>query len=240
MIDDPLFYLAAVPAVLIAGVSKGGFGAGLGVVAVPMMALVLPPVQVAAIMLPILCLMDLVGVWAYWKKWEGRVLLRLALAAVVGIVFGALTFHLLAPWTIRLLRWRRNGGPQRRPGPASGWLWGAVSGFTSFTAHAGGPPVNVYLLPLGLPKTQYQATTVAFFLLVNYVKLVPYTALGLFTGQNLATSAVLFPVAVAGILAGIWLHNRVPTGLFYAACYVFLALTGVKLIYDGLAGAGLL
>src|SRR3546814_5425025 len=85
MIVDPLFYLAAVPAVLIAGISKGGFGAGLGLLAVPMMALVLPPVQVAAIMLPILCLMDLVGIWAYWKKWEGSVLLRLALAAAVGV-----------------------------------------------------------------------------------------------------------------------------------------------------------
>lgn len=255
MITDPLFYLAAVPAVLISGVSKGGFGAGLGLLAVPMMALVLPPVQVAAIMLPILCVMDVVGIWAYWKKWESRELLRLSLAATVGIVAGALTFHLLESWSIRLLigvialgftanywlrRLARNGTPQRRPTPSSGWLWGAVSGFTSFTAHAGGPPVNVYLLPLGLPKTQYQATTVAFFLLVNYVKLVPYTALGLFTGENLATAAVLLPVAVAGILAGIWLHDRVPTGLFYTACYLFLALTGVKLVYDGLAGAGLL
>ncbi|WP_227010552.1 sulfite exporter TauE/SafE family protein [Pelagibius marinus] len=205
-------------------------------------------------MLPILCLMDLVGVWAYWKKWEPRVLTRLALAAVVGIAVGTLTFHVMAPWMIRLLigvialgftanyllkRLRRRQTTGFAPGRASGWFWGAVSGFTSFTAHAGGPPVNVYLLPLGLPKTQYQATTVGFFLLVNYVKLLPYTALGLFTTQNLATSAALFPVAVLGILAGIWLHNRVPSGLFYAACYVFLAMTGVKLIYDGLAGAGL-
>lgn len=255
MIADPWFYCAAVPAVLIAGVSKGGFGAGLGVVAVPMMALVLPPVQVAAIMLPILCLMDLVDVWAYWRKWDGPVLRRLALAAVIGIAVGTLTFHLMAPWSIRLLvglialgfaanYWKnrlhgKRSAPQA-PGPASGWFWGAVSGFTSFTAHAGGPPVNVYLLPLGLEKTRYQATTVGFFLLVNYVKLVPYAGLGLFTGENLATSAALFPVAVAGILAGIWLHNRVPTGLFYTACYVFLALTGAKLVWDGLAGAGLL
>ena len=218
-------------------------------------ALVLPPVQVAAIMLPILCLMDLVGVWAYWRKWEPKVLTRLALAAVIGIAVGTVTFHVMEAWMIRLLigvialgftgnylqkRLRRRQTTGFRPGWASGWLWGAVSGFTSFTAHAGGPPVNVYLLPLGLPKTQYQATTVGFFLLVNYVKLVPYTALGLFSSENLATSAVLFPVAVAGILAGIWLHDRVPTGLFYTACYIFLALTGVKLIYDGLLGANLL
>src|SRR3546814_16814140 len=98
----------------------------------------------------------------------------------------------MAPWTIRLLigvialgftanywvrRIARNGTPERRPGPASGWLWGAVSGFTSFTAHAGGPPVIVYLLPLALPKTQYQPTTVEFFLQVNYVTLVPSTGL---------------------------------------------------------------
>jgi uncharacterized membrane protein YfcA len=198
--------------------------------------------------------MDLVGVWAYWMKWESRVLTRLALAAVVGIAVGTLTFHVMEAWMIRLMiglialgftanylqkRLRRRQTSGFAPGRAGGWFWGAVSGFTSFTAHAGGPPVNVYLLPLGLPKTQYQATTVGFFLLVNYVKLVPYTALGLFTAQNLATSAVLFPVAVAGILAGIWLHNRVPSGLFYSACYVFLALTGMKLVRDGLEGAGL-
>jgi uncharacterized membrane protein YfcA len=255
MISDPWFYLAAVPAVMIAGISKGGFGAGLGVIAVPVMALVLPPVQVAAIMLPILCLMDLVGIWAYWKKWEPQVLLRLSLAAVAGILLGAVTFHVMEAWMIRLLiglialgftanhvvrLLRRKQTTGFAPSRARGWFWGAVSGFTSFTAHAGGPPVNVYLLPLGLPKTQYQATTVAFFLIVNYVKLVPYTALGLFTTENLATSAVLFPVAVAGIVAGIWLHNRVPSGIFYAACYVFLALTGAKLIYDGLSGAGAL
>ncbi|MEQ8356311.1 MAG: sulfite exporter TauE/SafE family protein [Kiloniellaceae bacterium] len=253
MIPDPWFYLAAVPAVLISGISKGGFGAGLGIVAVPIMALVLPPVQVAAIMLPILCVMDLVGVWAYWKKWEPKILLHLSLAAVIGIAVGTLTFQVTEAWMIRLLigvialgftanylvkRLRRRQTTGFAPGRASGWLWGAVSGFTSFTAHAGGPPANVYLLPLGLPKTQYQATTVGLFLLVNYVKLVPYGALGLFTLENLATSAVLLPVAVAGILAGIWLHDRVPTGIFYTACYAFLALTGVKLIYDGLAGAG--
>lgn len=175
-------------------------------------------------------------------------LLRLALAAGLGIAVGTLSFQLLAPWSIRLLiglialgfstsYWARRlagtGAPQRKPGPGAGWFWGAVSGFTSFTAHAGGPPANVYLLPLGLSKTQYQATTVAFFLLVNYVKLAPYTALGLFTAETLASAASLFSVALAGILAGVWLHNRMPTGLFYTACYLFLAAMGVKLVYDG-------
>src|SRR3546814_19943189 len=101
MIADPLFYLAAVPAVLIAGISKGGFGAGLGLLAVPMMALVLPPVQVAAIMLPILLVMAHIGIWASWRKWESRLVLPLALAAPIGITLGAPGFLLMAPWTLR-------------------------------------------------------------------------------------------------------------------------------------------
>jgi uncharacterized membrane protein YfcA len=72
IITDPFFYLVAIPAVLIAGVSKSGFGGGLGVMAVPLMALALSPQAAAAIMLPILCLMDVANVWAYRKNWDRR------------------------------------------------------------------------------------------------------------------------------------------------------------------------
>lgn len=249
MIADPLFYLAAVPAVLIAGVSKGGFGGGLGVMAVPLMALFVSPVVAAAIMLPILCVMDLIGIWAYWKRWDRTNLVILGSGAMFGIALGTLSFHYLEPWSIRLLigaiavgftlsYWFKPSASSapRAPSWRRGGFWGAVAGFTSFTAHAGGPPVGVYLLPQGLEKTRYQATTVVFYLLINYVKLVPYAWLGQFSATNLATSAVLIPAAVAGLLAGVWLHARVSPELFYRVCYIFVFVAGLKLLYDGLRG----
>ncbi len=253
VISNPWFYAAAIPAVLIAGISKGGFGAGLGVLGVPLMALVVSPVQAAAVMLPILCTMDIVGIWAYWRKWDARTLILLGCAATVGIGIGALTFHAMQPWMIRLMvgvialgfagdfwikRWRGRVQATGRPHWTSGAFWGAVSGFTSFTAHAGGPPVNVYLLRAGLAKTTYQATTIAFFTLVNYVKLGPYFALDLFSGENVTTSLILLPLAVVAMRAGVWLHHKVPQELFFKACYAFLIVTGGKLVFDGLRGAG--
>ena len=250
MISEPLFYLAAVPAVMLAGISKGGFGGGLGVMAVPLMALFISPVQAAAIMLPILCVMDLVGIWAYWRRWDRTTLIIVGSAAMVGIAVGTLSFKYLERWAIRLLIGAIAVGfalnfwlsaPARREEARSqswtrGGFWGAVSGFTSFTAHAGGPPLNVYLLPLRLNKTSYQATTVVYYLVINYVKLVPYAWLGQLSRENLTTSAALFPVALIGVTCGLWLHDRIPQALFYRACYVFLFLAGLKLLYDGVSG----
>lgn len=251
MILDPLFYAAAVPAVLVAGISKGGFGGGLGVVAVPLMALVIGPVQAAAIMLPILCVMDVFNIWAYRGQWDHRAMRLLIVAALVGIGIGTATFHLLSADAIRLIigaialgftanwavkRLRRHDPPPAGHSLVKGGVWGAVAGFTSFVAHAGGPPLNVYLLPLKLDKTVYQATTVIFFTVVNTVKLVPYAALGQFDRSTLLTALVLMPLAPLGIRLGVWAHDRVREDWFYLAVYVFLALTGIKLLWDGLAG----
>ncbi|EKV31307.1 putative integral membrane protein [Caenispirillum salinarum AK4] len=251
MITDPWFYAAAVPAVLVAGVSKGGFGGGLGVLAVPLMALTISPVQAAAIMLPILCVMDVVNVWTYRRRWDHRAMRLLIAAAMVGIALGTATFHLLSADAIRLIigavalgftanwawkRLRRHDPPAAGHNVAKGGFWGAVAGFTSFVAHAGGPPLNVYLLPLKLDKTVYQATTVIFFTAVNYVKLVPYAWLGQLNTGNLGTALVLMPLAPLGIWLGVWAHDRVREDLFYRAVYLFLALTGAKLTWDGIAG----
>ncbi len=245
MLIDPVFLLAAVPAVVITGISKGGFGGGLGSMAVPLMALVISPVQAAAIMLPILCCMDLFGLWAYWRKWSVRHLMIIFPAAVLGIVLGTATFRYLDADFIRLLigsiavmfpaycwlkaRNQGFGSPKTWVGRACGTL----AGFTSFVAHAGGPPINMYLLPQKLDRTVYQATTVIFFTGVNYVKLLPYGWLGQLSGENLGTSLILLPLVPVGMGLGIWLHKRVSERLFYRVCYLFLFLTGCKLIYDG-------
>jgi len=248
MIPDVWFYVLAVPAVMIAGVSKGGFGSGVGIIAVPLMALRVPPPQAAAIMLPILVAMDITGFWAYRKTFHAGHLKVLLPAAAVGIGVGWATFGLLGVAEVRLLigviavvfplvHWfdLRPSGPSRAP-RAWGTFWGAVSGFTSFLAHAGGPPVNVYLLPQRLEKRQYVGTTVMFFTAVNALKLVPYGQLGQFRAENLLTSAVLLPLAPLGIWLGLWMQGRVTDVAFYRICYVLLFLTGVKLLWDGVGG----
>src|SRR3546814_646539 len=214
------------------------------------MALVVSPLQAAAIMLPILCLMDLVGLWAYRGSWDRRNLAIMIPGAVAGIVVGALSFHYLDESLIRLLiggitivfaldYWigRR---PQRAaiPHPAKGGAWCAVSGFTSFIAHAGGPPMQVYLLPQRLDRTLYVGTTVVYFFAVNYVKLIPYGMLGQFSTENLTTAVGLLPLAPLGIWFGIALHRVVPDRPFYRICYGALLVTGLKLIWDGAAAQG--
>jgi hypothetical protein len=247
VIADPLFYALAVPAILIAGISKGGFGSGVGLVAVPMMALAIPVPQAAAIMLPILCLMDLVGLWTYWRRWDGRAMAALLPAALAGIAVGALTFSLLDERLLRLgigvvaiafvldhwAGWRPKGAA--RPNAAKAAICGALSGYTSFVAHAGGPPLNMYLLPLGLEKARLVATAVVFFAAVNYAKLPPYWWLGQFGAGNMATALVLSPLAPIGMLTGAWLMRRVSQALFMRVCYACVFATGLKLTWDGIA-----
>ncbi len=251
MTDDPWFYAVAIPAVLLFGIAKGGFGGGPGTAAVPLMALVVSPVQAAAILLPILCLMDLVTLWAYRGRWDLSELKTLLPASLLGIAAGAYLFDVLSADTIRLcvgviavaftvhygisqLRPRRGDLP---PFPRMFALpAGAVSGFTSFIAHAGGPPVNMYMLRRPLDRTQFVATTAVFFALVNYTKLVPYAWLGQFSAENLATSAALAVFAPIGVYLGVWLHNRVSDRAFFIFVYAFLFLVGIRLIATGLAG----
>ncbi|TQF80375.1 sulfite exporter TauE/SafE family protein [Elioraea sp. Yellowstone] len=251
-IADPLFYLLAVPALLLTGISKSGFASGGGNLAVPAMSLVIAPPQAAGIVLPILCAMDLFGVWAYRRAWDRRILAILAPGALVGIALGAVAFGALSDRAVKAMigaiaigfvlhaalhrRLVRGGKTPAGEAPLKGLVCSALSGFTSTLAHAGGPPLAVYLLPRRLPRLRLNATTVVFFTLVNAVKLLPYALLGQLHGGNLATSAVLLPTAPVGVLLGIWLSRRITDRIFYRVVFALLLLTGVKLLHDGLAG----
>lgn len=251
MITDPLFYLAAVPAVLLFGIAKGGFGGGLGVAAVPIMALVISPVQAAGILLPLLCLMDIVGLIIYRRHLNPGLQKALIPGALVGIVIGTLSFGYLSVAAIRLIlgvititftlnHWfglsEWIAGHVRRAGAPAAAASGVVAGFTSFVAHSGGPPLNIYLLTLGLDRTAFVGTTALFFAVVNYTKLVPYAWLGQLDATNLATSLVLAPLAPASMYAGLWLHRRVSERLFFRLAYSMLFVVGLKLLYDGITG----
>jgi uncharacterized membrane protein YfcA len=245
--DPSLYYLTATLAVLLAGFSKASAAGGIGLLAVPLMAIAIAPQQAAAIMLPILCALDLLGLWTYRRALDARLLRRLIPGALVGILVGALVFRTLdVRWVKGLLgveclvfalhriASRRHAGEPPAVADSTGraLLWSGVSGFTSTIAHAGGPPLLQYLLPLGIGKLTLVATTVYFFAVVNYVKLVPYGMLGLLDTANLGASLMLAPVVPVGYWIGHRFTRMIPERAFLRFIDVSLVATGAKLLWD--------
>jgi len=246
LITDPYFYAVTVPAVLLLGVSKSGFGAGFGSLAVPMMALAVSVPQAAAILMPVLLVMDLLGMAAFRKDFDLRLLRFLVPCGLAGIVVGALLFkaldaHVVAGivgvFTLLFLAQRLLFPPRPDSVAAPRWvgaLLTATSGFTSFIAHAGGPPINAYVIPMRLSPVRFTATMAFFFFVINLAKWIPYGWLGLLDFQNMSTSLVLLPIAPVGVWAGVKLARRIQPGLFYRLVYLGMFLTGTKLVWDAL------
>ncbi len=248
LLADPWFYAAALPAVILVGLSKGGFGGAMGFVGVPLMALVMSPLQAAAILLPILLLMDAVSLWTWRGIYDRATLAAMLPGSIVGIGIGWATATMVTVDMVRFIvgliavlfvaRWlyqlaRHGARHASKPSTVSGSFWGLVAGFTSFVAHVGGPPFQIYALPLRLSPRVFTGTSVIFFAVNNVIKLVPYFLLGQFDATNLAASAVLMPVAPLATLAGAWLVKRMRPEVFYPFTYCTVAVIAMKLVYDG-------
>jgi len=253
--DFPVaFYAVAIVAVLITGIAKGAFGQGSGGIAVPLMSMFIAPPEAAGIMLPILCAMDLFSVHAYRGRWSREHLAAMLPGALIGIALGAIAFGTLPVNGVRLLlgiisvtfalnQWFRFSEriaayfatERERPGAAAGAFWGAVSGFTSTLAHAGGPPFAIYMLGQRVDKTLFVGTSAVFFLIVNFVKLVPYYVLGQLNGGNLTTALLFSPLVPIGVWLGVYLHRSIAQRTFFNLSYSLLLATGVKLIWDAVA-----
>ena len=246
MIIDPWFYVAATVAVLIVGIAKGGFGGGIGVIGVPLMATIVSPAQAAAIILPILMVMDALALKAYWRLWDAENLRVLLPASLIGTVLGFLTFRYFSADGLRALVGivalaysvgyfvPRGSAAAGRPGTGIGIFWGAAAGFTSFSIHAGGPPLQAHLLPQRMPRTTFQSTSVMFFFVVNWSKVLPYAWLGQWNADNIATSLILLPLAPVGVAVGRRLHDRVDDQLFFRVVHAALFVIGIKLLCDAL------
>lgn len=247
--DSALLYIVcAVLAVVITGLAKGGF-AGIGALAMPVMALGIDPVRGAAIMLPILMLQDVVSVWAFRRTWDRGILVAMLPGMAVGValawffatqvsetmvlgVLGAIS----ALFGLNRL-WVERGGaiPLSSTSPAwVGTLFGVASGFTSQIAHAGAPPFQMWVLPKRLPRDVMVGTSAIAFAAVNWMKVPAYAALGQFTRDNLLATAALAPVAIGATLAGVLLVRRVDAQRFYTLIYVLMVLLGIKLMADAL------
>lgn len=246
---DLTFFLIAGPAVIFAGVSKGGFGSGAAFAAAGILALVVDPGLALGVMLPLLMLIDVATLRPYWRKWDRQASLLLIAGSVPGVALGAALYRVAEPDVFRVLigvislgfvgwqlavRYNLVHAAAHVLHPAVGALTGLVAGFTSFVSHAGGPPAAVYLLSKRLGKTEFQATTVLVFFIVNIFKFILYAFLGMFSVQTGWANLVLAPFALFGAWLGVKAHRLVPERAFFALTYVLLTVTGVKLIWDGL------
>ena len=248
MLSDPAFYLVSVPAVLLYGIAKGGFGGAVAVLSVPLMALVMSPPQAAAILLPILVAMDAVVVKTYWGVYDRRALSLLLPWAMLGILLGYLTAEVMKDDWMRvviglistvfglqsLLGWTR--ASSREHNRTAAGVFGSLAGFTSFSIHAGGPPFTMYLLPKQLSPLVFAGTAGLFFAVVNAVKLVPYYWLGQFSTENLLYSLILVPLAPLGVKIGHILVQRSDQKLYYGIISIFLIVVGGKLLWEGVTG----
>ena len=239
------FYLIAALIVFLTGISKAGFGAGVEMMAVPVMALFISPVIAAGIMLPILLSIDAANLWRYRADWQRPMVFVLLPAAVVGIAIGTMTFQFLSQDWIRfglgvltlsfvvhrlLLPSGSAGSRFSRPITV---ILATLGGFTSFVAHAGGPPLKMILLSHNLPNRQFVATNSYLFAAVNVLKILPYVWLGQFSVQNMSTCLSLAPFVLLGVPIGFWLNGVVTQVWFNRIIIGALVLAGAKLVWDG-------
>ncbi len=248
---DPVFLALAVPAVTFAGMSKGGFGGGAAFVATPILALVVEPAVALAMMLPLLMMMDVAALRAYWRGWHMPSARVLILGSIPGIALAGLLYDyapadlfrfligVLAVGFVIFQLVQKAGWLAFDRGAFSaraGYVAGAVAGFTSFISHAGGPPIAVFLLAQPIGKTVYQATVVIVFWTINLLKLLPFIWLGFFTAETLTVSLALAPVALLGVWIGVRLHHLMPETYFFALTYLLLTVTGTRLIWLSIFG----
>jgi uncharacterized protein len=244
---DPWFYAVGLLTTFLMAGAKGAFGGGLAIIGIPMLALVTDPISAAIMVAPLVAFMDIFALRAFppstWSKLD---LLWLSLGLLIGLALGWLFFAMVDKRIVVLvialvtlgftLRWFLKD--RLSPPPPHGVLPGKavglaiVSGFTTFIAHAGGPPVAMYLLARNLDKAVYAGTTVAIFMLGNFIKLGPFLLLGMERPGSLAGALALAPVVPFGVWAGKALHDRMDQRKLYVWCYALLAVAGLKLLFD--------
>lgn len=246
---DPLFIAVAVLAVFLVGLSKSGLVASLGVVGVPLLTLVMPARDAAGMMLPLLIIMDVIALIAYRRQVNWTIFWILLPGALVGTAIAWSLSTVVSEAMVRLAigiisllfvldAWLPLRQKLKDISPSRGWgtFWGGVAGFTSFVSHTGGPPVHIYMLPMRMTPALFAGTNAVFFAVVNAIKIPPYFMLGQLSVANMQAALMLVPVAIGGMVLGVYLVRRIDPALFYRIAYFLIFLLSLKLIFDGVTG----
>lgn len=246
--DGTTFWSLAIVAAIAVGMSKGGLPMA-GAIAVPLLALVISPVAAAGLLLPVYVVSDMFGLYAYRREFNRRVFAIIALSATFGIGAGWATAAWVDDRWVTLIvgliglafvvnRLVRHRTP-KEPQPARllpGLFWGTITGFTSFVSHSGGPPYQVYTLPLKMSRTMFAGTTTVSFAYINAAKLLPYFFLGQLSLENLRIAAILAIPAAMAVFVGVWLVRVLPERVYFGLIYSLLFVLSLKLVWDGITG----
>jgi uncharacterized membrane protein YfcA len=246
---SPFVFTVAFAGVFLIAFMKGAFGGGFAIVGIPLLSLTMDPIAAGALLAPLFIVMDLTAL-RFWRPgtWSRVDLAMLLPALVVGVVLGYFALRDLDRHAVEIVMgvvtlafaalWFVGGG-EIKPRPRStikATLAGLASGVTTMVAHSGGPPLAMYLLPLGMPKALYAGTTSLFFTVGNLLKAGPWLVLATPSKSLWLLMALCLPAVPAGVWAGWRLHERLDQRALYRACYAILVVTAAKLLWDGLSG----
>jgi hypothetical protein len=246
---DPLSVLVAALGMFLIAFMQGAFGGGFAIIGIPLLSLVMDPITAGAVLAPLFVIMSLFAL-RYWKPqtWSKPDLAVLVPALIVGIAAGYLLLRVLDQRLVAILMalitlafvvlWLLRGGrvQQQQRSVVKATVAGLAAGITSMVAHSGGPPLAMYLLPLGLSKQLYAGTTSMFFLVGNIVKAGPWLMLAQPTREMWLLMGLCLPFVPLGVWAGYRLHERLDQQQLYRACYGLLIITALKLLWDGVSG----
>lgn len=241
----PTLYLVAAAVALLIGLSKGGLGGTMGVLATPLMALVLPADQVIGLLLPVLMFADVFAVAFHWGHWHRWYVILLLPGGVLGVTIGTffitnaptetlqlllgvivLLFALYKIFEKQLLRWLTY-----RPHNWHGVAAGTVAGFSSALAHTGAPPVSIYLLLQKVTPRVFIATNALFFAILNWIKVPYYGYAGLFDFALLRQMAWMLPIALVGVWLGRGLAGKIKPQQYEQLILALLIISALLLIF---------
>lgn len=245
---DLLFWFLAVLAAIFVGLGKGGLPV-VAVLGVPILSLVMPTIAAASLLLPVYIVSDIFALYAYKRDYNKEVLKVSFVGMGVGVIVGWGTAHLLIEWVVTFLigtmgatfasslLWKRStGNVSFEPlNHMKGYFWCTIAGLTSFISHNGGPPWQIFTLPLKLPKKVFVGTSVIAFSYCNAIKLIPYYFLGQLDMESFKVAASLMVPAAISVYLGVTIVTKIPEKLFFNIIAYALFFISIKLIWDGLS-----
>lgn len=226
------------------GLSKAGFATGLGMLTTPLLATSMPPREALGVVLPLLCLADIMTLVLYWRKWDFSMIKNPVIGCAIGVVAGIFFVNSISPMVLKmsigitgialtiLLVIRRFTHPDHiwKPTLWAGLGVGVAAGFSSTISHGAGPIVALYLMAQKPDKMLFVATSALYFFIGNWMKVPPYLAAGLINPHTLWKDLLLLPILPLGVGAG-WLFNKyIPQKGFDILVWVLLFITSLDLV----------